>query len=250
VTSDHRVGGSSPSGCKLLKENVLSSTKTGKKIAKRRLHPHSILTFCVQVGPFGKGCILVFILTFSRPRSVGSASTSGSRGVYNRLYPTLNDENRTHPRNRGRSRPGYAMNLPTVSLIATCALQFGTVVIGSVTVYIAHQQRLTNQNQLRLHLFDKRFDVYKAVMTLATVIMVKDITGEEVHEFEVATRSALFLFGKDGKEIQDYCDKLRIGAINLQADQYMKRESERVKWFSEQYEEIPKRFASFLMVSG
>jgi hypothetical protein len=142
------------------------------------------------------------------------------------------------------------MNLPTVSLIATCALQFGTVVIGSVTVYIAHQQRLTNQNQLRLHLFDKRFDVYKAVMTLATVIMVKDITGEEVHEFEVATRSALFLFGKDGKEIQDYCDKLRIEAINLQADQYMKRESERVKWFSEQYEEIPKRFASFLMVSG
>jgi hypothetical protein len=139
------------------------------------------------------------------------------------------------------------MNIPTVSLIASSAIGFGTLVID---VYIARQQWLTNRNQLRLHLFDKRFDVYKAAMTLTTVIMVKDITGEEVHEFEVATRSALFLFGKKAKEIQDYCDKLRNEAFNLLADQRLNRESERLKWFSPQYEVIPKRFAPFLKVTG
>lgn len=142
------------------------------------------------------------------------------------------------------------MNIPTVSLIATSAIGVGTVVIGAVTVYIARQQWLTNRNQLRLHLFDKRFDVYKAATTLATVIMVKPITLEEVREFEVATRSALFLFGKDGKEIQDYCDKLRNEAFSLLADQLLNRESERLKWFSMQYEVIPKRFAPFLEVTG
>ena len=142
------------------------------------------------------------------------------------------------------------MNIPTVSLIASSAIGFGTLVIGAITVYIARQQWLTNRNQLRLHLFDKRFDVYKAAMTLTTVIMVKDITGEEVHEFEVATRSALFLFGKNGKEIQDYCDKLRNEAFNLLADQRLNRESERLKWFSAKYEVIPKRFAPFLKVTG
>ena len=145
------------------------------------------------------------------------------------------------------------MNIPTVSLIATVALQFGTVVIGSVTVYIARQQWLTNRNQLRLHLFDKRFDVYKAAMALAILIMVKDVTGEEVHEFEVATRSALFLFGDDGKKIQDYCDELRSEAFNLLSDQSQNLESERkkrVRWFSKQYEEIPKLFAPFLKVTG
>src|ERR1700681_1880047 len=99
------------------------------------------------------------------------------------------------------------MNIPTVSLIATSVVGFGTVVDGVIAVYIAHQQSLTNRNQLRFHLFDKRFAVYKAAMTLLTVVMIKDITGEEVHEFEEAAGSALFLFGDDGKKIQDCCDQ-------------------------------------------
>lgn len=138
------------------------------------------------------------------------------------------------------------MNIPTVSLITTFA-------IGVIAVYIAYEQWITNQNQLRLHLFDKRFAVYKAAMTLVTVVMVKDITGEEVHEFEEAAGSALFLFGDDGKKIQDYCDKLRNEAFSLLSDQSQNLEAEskkRVNWFSKQYEEIPKLFAPFLKVTG
>jgi hypothetical protein len=145
------------------------------------------------------------------------------------------------------------MNIPTVSLIATSVIGFGTVVNGVIAVYIAHQQSLTNRNQLRFHLFDKRFAVYKAAMTLVTVVMVKDITGEEVHEFEEAAGSALFLFGDDGKKLQDCCDQMRNKALALLADQITNPESERgelVRWFSKQFEEIPKLFAESLKVTG
>jgi hypothetical protein len=138
------------------------------------------------------------------------------------------------------------MDLPTVTLIFTSG-------IGVIAVYIAYEQWITNRNQLRLHLFDKRFDVYKAAMTLATIVMVKDITGEEVHEFKEAAGSALFLFGDDGKKIQDYCDQMRNKALALLSDQSENRESERkerVRWFSKQYEEIPKLFAESLKVTG
>ena len=145
------------------------------------------------------------------------------------------------------------MDTPTVTLIATSVIGFGTIVNGAIAVYIAHQQSLTNRSQLRFHLFDKRFAVYKAAMTLVTVVMVKDITGEEVHEFEEAAGSALFLFGDDGKKIQDYCDLLRKEAFKLLAAQSENRESDRKehrKWFSKQYEEIPKLFNSSLKVTG
>ena len=64
VTSDHRVEGSSPAWCQSLIENGLDAINPSKNEHILRLHPHSILTFCVQVDRFVKGCILVFILTF------------------------------------------------------------------------------------------------------------------------------------------------------------------------------------------
>jgi hypothetical protein len=43
----------------------LLAIKTPKKEHKLRMHPHFILTFCVQVGRFGKAASSFFILTFS-----------------------------------------------------------------------------------------------------------------------------------------------------------------------------------------
>jgi hypothetical protein len=138
-----------------------------------------------------------------------------------------------------------------------------TMAIAVMTVHIGWEQWQTNRNQFRLNFFDRRFAVYKAAMALDTAILVKGdtITGEEVHEFEVATQGARFLFNE---KIQGYCDKLRNEAFELvsgkmrtaalpqgdQRTQSINRESERLKWFSVQYEVIPEQFAPFLKVTG
>jgi hypothetical protein len=50
LTSDHRVAGSSPAGCKWATKNDITDHKTPQTTAKCGLHPHSILTVYVQVA--------------------------------------------------------------------------------------------------------------------------------------------------------------------------------------------------------
>jgi hypothetical protein len=88
------------------------------------------------------------------------------------------------------------MNIPTASLI---------------------QQWLTNRRQLRLHPFDRRWDVYKAAIHLTDSIAKLDVSRhfEELGKFVAATRGACFLFNK---KIQRYCDHLYDRAVQLKID--------------------------------
>ena len=140
-------------------------------------------------------------------------------------------------------------------------LQWGTAKKQRQT---AERQARTARNKLRLDLFERRFSVFEALMRLAQIAVAKaDVPDEERQRCAIATKGALFLFDAD---IQNYCDNLIKEALTLQAakmiidtkqgagsEQYertLKVHSEGVKWFSEQIDEIPKRFAKFLKLEG
>jgi hypothetical protein len=128
----------------------------------------------------------------------------------------------------------------------------------------AEKQAETARNRLRLDLFERRFTVYEALMTMAAIAAQKgDVTLEERRTCAIATKGAEFLFNK---EIDDYCLKLGKEATLLGLDnhhidqlkftgakQYLEAEvgkSERMIWFNTQIDEMPKRFAEFLKIEG
>lgn len=147
------------------------------------------------------------------------------------------------------------LDIPTVTLILTGA-------IGCVTSYIAIQQWLTAKNKLRLDIFDRRYPVFEAALKLVSIAVQKgDVPDEARREFVIATRGAQFLFDQ---KLQDYCDALAKEAINVRVGEQMMDSlplgdrrtksaeawAERMKWFTEQVDEIPKRFAPFLKIRG
>ena len=150
---------------------------------------------------------------------------------------------------------------PIASLLLTGAIAF-------VTLRIQHQQAKTNRNQLRLHLFDRRWKVYEAATSfVAAVAIGRKLTDEELYEIAAEIRGARFLFNQ---EIQDYCNKLRKEAVAVQISEWTIDEMEaqkiphtppqhqqsvedlgkRLEWFTEQTAEIDRRFAPFLEIVG
>ena len=70
-----------------------------------------------------------------------------------------------------------------------------TGAIAFVTLRIQHQQAKTNRNQLRLHLFDRRWKVYEAATSfVAAVAIGRKLTDEELYEIAAEIRGARFLF--------------------------------------------------------
>jgi len=147
------------------------------------------------------------------------------------------------------------MNIPTATLILTGA-------IGCVTAYIAYQQWLTAKNKFRLDLFEKRFAVFEAAMKMVSIAVQKgDVPDEARREFLIATKGVQFLCDQ---KLQDYCDTLAKEALSVRVGQQemdslpvgpQRAKSavalgERIKWFSDQVDEIPKRFGEFLQIRG
>lgn len=147
------------------------------------------------------------------------------------------------------------LDIPTVTLILTGA-------IGCVTVYIAWQQWQTAKNKLRLDIFDRRYPVFEAALKLVSIAVQKgDVPDEARRGFVIATRGVQFLFDQ---KLQDYCGTLAKEAINVRFGEKMmdvlpvgnqRRQTaeaweERMKWFTKQMDEIPKRFAPFLRIRG
>jgi hypothetical protein len=144
------------------------------------------------------------------------------------------------------------MDIPTCTLILTAA----------VTGYIAWQQWQTARNKLRLDLFDRRFPVFEAAMKLVWIAVTKgNVPDEARREFMVATKGVQFLFDQ---ELQDHCDALAAEALNVRVgsekieslpvgEERAKSEgarADRITWFNDQVDEIPKRFAPFLKIHG
>jgi hypothetical protein len=160
--------------------------------------------------------------------------------------------------------PVAALLISVASLILTGAIAFITLGIQRQQTEIQRQQADTNKNQLRFHLFDKRWTVYKATIDLIDVTISKGtVPGDELWKFAVATRGARFLFNQ---EVQDYLDKLRKEGVAVQIGQHLidnptgrtqeqhrqsvEAWSDRMMWFTQQAAEIERRFAPFLQIAG
>jgi hypothetical protein len=160
------------------------------------------------------------------------------------------------------------VSLSDLALIASISQVILAGVIGTVTVFIARQQARiaqqqwqTNQNQFRLHFFDRRIAVYDAVMELCARISQKGtVTQEQLREYVKKTREASFFFND---EIQTYCDQLYKNGVNLMtADQVIKTAPDSpsypqmaemyrdlMLWFVEQVDKGAKpRFERFLRI--
>jgi hypothetical protein len=114
-----------------------------------------------------------------------------------------------------------------------------------------------------MQLFDRRFGVYEATMKFVSGIVAKgDVADEGRREFAIATRGVVFLFDKP---TQDYCDHLARESINVQVgklamdspgrsdsqhQQSVEAWAKRMEWFTQQLDEIPKRYGPFLRIVG
>jgi hypothetical protein len=142
--------------------------------------------------------------------------------------------------------------------IGAAALSPIVAVVGG---WIAWQQVRINRNKLKLDRFDRRFEVHEAAMTFAASIVADgDVTVAAFTDFSVKSRGARFLLNE---EIADYMKELSTTAIKLrgvlrslknpsitddQRAQYADRIGEITKWFEQQLDVIPERFAPFLSV--
>jgi hypothetical protein len=70
-----------------------------------------------------------------------------------------------------------------------------TPVIGVIAIYVAWQQWKLNKRRLKLDLFDKRCEIYKAVRELHLHIIVHGYASEEaIKKFQLMTIDSVFLF--------------------------------------------------------
>ena len=137
-----------------------------------------------------------------------------------------------------------------------------TPVIAVIAVYIAYQQWQTNQQRLKIDLYDRRLSVYKAVTKyLNAGLRTLHPTLEDLSEFHRSTAEADFLFGPD---IRKYLDDLYKHGVRLQrwkeeyrdGNQVWPADYEHQKvvegktkesiWFTEQHEAALRQFKKYL----
>ncbi len=139
-----------------------------------------------------------------------------------------------------------------------------TPVIAGVTVYIAMQQLKTNQQKLRLELYDRRLRVYEEVKKILTIIL-RDANAsiEDLYKFRNSVTEADFLFGP---EIIKYIDEIYKRGCNLhnwnaKYRDYTQKEPKgydhtkvvdgrqrETKWLTEQFEPAKEKFNKYLNV--
>ena len=126
----------------------------------------------------------------------------------------------------------------------------------------AEKQAQAATKQLRLALFERRIVVRDALLIMVATITTKaDLTDEQLKECVRGTKDAAFLFPKG---IDDYCVLLLKQATEFHMQKYLMNQnqdpesetakqrqinhSERVQWWFQQEQEIPRRFNTFLKV--
>lgn len=137
-----------------------------------------------------------------------------------------------------------------------------TPVIALLALYIAWQQWRTARSKFRLDYFNRRFPIYAAAMRLAAgIAKTTSVSYEELHGFLTKTREAEFFFNDD---IKRYCDELyrealaiacgreKLKAVQSDAERSKSQDIllQRVAWFNEQVDEIPRKLDMFLKIEG
>jgi hypothetical protein len=150
---------------------------------------------------------------------------------------------------------------PSPSLIfvqATCAIF--ALIIGALGVQIAQQQHKTAAHNLRLSLYQRRYEVYRGLMDLFAVVFREvGITRNDLAAYHLATDQKRFLFKPDlvqwMKQVSDKALDLRhitrkispeYQASEEALESLTRQEFELVQWFEKQADEAAKRFEPYL----
>jgi hypothetical protein len=143
---------------------------------------------------------------------------------------------------------------------------FVSIVLAIITLlqwWVARKQAQTAKNQLRLSLLERRIVVRDALLTMVgTIIEKDDLTEEQLKACARGTKDAEFLF--PNKDIEDYCRLLLNKAVEFRTQKNLMRLNQSagseeakeqqiehfdgLKWWSQQEQEIHRRFNRFLKV--
>ena len=83
---------------------------------------------------------------------------------------------------------------------------FSTIVIGICTLALAYRQWRISKDNLRLNLYEKRYEIYlKALKFVANISVNQKISLQDTLEFRRTTDQSKFLFEP---EIQEYMDEI------------------------------------------
>jgi len=140
-----------------------------------------------------------------------------------------------------------------------------TPLIAFIAAGIAYQQMRTNKNQLKLSMYDRRFNIYQSVNELLAKILVDGrITLKELIDFNYETRQSAFLLDKSGADYMEllYKKGRELAGANLmlygpeKLDEGKKREAaaiaekECLDWFKAQYGVVHKMFIKYLRLDN
>ena len=122
-----------------------------------------------------------------------------------------------------------------------------TPVIAIITIYIALRQHKINNVRLKHELYEKRLQVYNAVIKFLSIVIAVGLGFDKLEylgEFRRDTSQAYFLFEKD---IYEYLDEIYDKAVDLmQLDKSTKEEKEKIgellKWFGKQISVCREKF--------
>ncbi len=102
---------------------------------------------------------------------------------------------------------GYMLDIETAKFITGIFLQLLIALGAWMVAYRIHQGTVSKQNEdLRIRLYDRRYDIYRSFYAFIEHCVYQDIPHlKDVESFDKATERAAFLFGKEitlyGKEI-------------------------------------------------
>jgi len=132
----------------------------------------------------------------------------------------------------------------------------GPTFIAGFVAYIAWRQWRTNHDALREKLFDRRIGVYDQVHNSLAKLLREGFPARGIEwELAEAWRNSKSLFDKD---IPDYIDELRNAVIDGQyysnlaenddenRSRNLERESEKLRWLSNQFDPLFEIFSKYL----
>lgn len=139
-----------------------------------------------------------------------------------------------------------------------------TPTIAIFLAWIAFNEYQTNKKQFRLALYNKRYEIFEALMDLFTTVLKEaKIDMKSLNIFYIKINKGYFLFGKD---IHDYINIVKEKAICLQylnimfsemrlsagqksekRDKYAKELEELLLWFADQDKTSREKFEKYLL---
>ncbi|QQB53564.1 hypothetical protein [Delftia acidovorans] len=146
---------------------------------------------------------------------------------------------------------------PWASVIAAFIAASVAIIFGAAQVWIAWQQSKTTRNKLKLDLFDRRLEVYKAASeAIATAIQTNDFTASDERAFFLGIRGSRWLLDavaddylrSDLFHAFDRLEKIRLNKGKVKADEHQRLVSEATDAVRKELARLDSMFERFLRI--